>query len=72
MVKRRQGCECLLDAHVEFPLCLGLAQPFGRQAIAGERRQLGLGGQEVPCLLMALRHGTGLAAGDRARLHELD
>ena len=72
MVKRCQGCECLLGTHVEFPRGLSLAQLLGREAIAGEWRQLGLGGQEIPCPPMALRHGTGLAAGDRARLYELD
>ena len=72
MVKRCQGRQCILNAHVEFPRGLGLAQPLGREAIAGERRQLGLGGQEISCPLVGLRHGTGLAPGYRSGLDELD
>ena len=72
MVKRCQGRQCILNAHVEFPLCLGFAQPLGRQAITGEWRQSRLSRQEISRPLVGHRHGTGLAPGDRAGLDELD
>ena len=63
-----------LNAEFQHPRRFGLGHLLRRQPVAGQRGKPGLGGQEITSLLVALRHGAGLAPrydSETDELHQL-
>jgi hypothetical protein len=67
----RQGCQHIVDPQFDQALGLRFRQFLGRESVLGQRRQPGLGREEIAGTLMALRHGAGPAPRHPARLDEL-
>lgn len=67
----RQGRQHLMDPQFDHPLGLRFGQFLGRESVLGQRRQPGLGREEIAGMLMALRHRAELSSRHPARLDEL-
>ncbi len=67
----RQGRQHLMDPQFDQAQGLCFRQFLGRESVLGQRRQTCLGREEIAGMLMALRHGAGLAPSHLARLDEL-
>ena len=71
MIVFRQCRQHLMDPQFDQTLGLRFRQFLWREAVLSQRRQPGLGREEIAGMLMAFRHGTGLATRHPARLDEL-